>query len=258
MSAHAIPGPQRDTLGDRKVRKVGVSEPFHWISAGVGDFRRAAGRSLLYGALFAAVCWATYALTLNLPWFTLAFLTGLLLIGPYLATGLYIAARQMEAGESASIREAWRVIAARKTNLALFALFLALIMAAWVRLSALLFAIQFDVLSPSIEGYLGVLSGHGDPAVLAYFLGIGFLLAATVFVTSAVAIPMIVDRDSSPFAAISASARAVRHNWPAMLVWASLIVALSAIGIATYFVAFVALFPVLGYATWHSYRAMVE
>jgi uncharacterized membrane protein len=258
MTTHAIPGPERDTLREHKVRKVGIADPIRWIGTGIRDFRWAPGKSLLYGALFAAACWGTYALTLSLPWFTLAFLTGLLLVGPYLATGLYIAARQMEAGESASIREAWRILAARKTNLALFALFLALIMAAWVRLSALLFAIQFDLFSPSIEGYLGLLSGQGDPAVLAYFLGIGFLLAATVFVTSAVAIPMIVDLDSGPFAAISASARAVSRNWPAMLVWASLIVALSAIGVATFFVAFVVLFPILGYATWHSYRAMVE
>ena len=258
MSTHAVEVPARDTLVNHKARKVGVAAPFRWIAAGVRDFRRAPGRSLLYGTLFAAVCWATYALSLSLPWFTLAFLTGLLLIGPYLATGLYIAARQMEADEPASIQDAWHTLLARKTNLALFAVFLALIMAAWVRLSALLFAIQFDLFSPSIEGYLGILSGQGDPAVIAFFLGIGFLLAATVFVTSAVSIPMIVDRDTGPFTAISASARAVKHNWLAMLVWAALIVILSAVGIATFFVAFVVLFPVLGYATWHSYRAMVE
>ncbi len=258
MSTHAIEGPARGTLGTHGVRKVGVADPFRWIGAGIRDFRCAPGKSLLYGALFAAACWVTYALTLSLPWFTVAFLTGLLLIGPYLATGLYIAARQMQAGEPTSIRDAWRTLAARKTNLALFALFLALVMAAWVRLAALLFAVKFDLFSPSIEGYLGVLSGQADPVVLGYFAGIGFLLATTVFVTSAIAVPMIVDRDSSPFAAISASARSVRLNWAAMLVWAALIVVLSTIGIATFFIAFVVLFPVLGYATWHSYRAMVE
>lgn len=258
MSTHAIEGASRGALGHHKVRKVGVADPFRWIGDGIRDFSRAPGKSLIYGALFAAACWTTYALTLSLPWFTLAFLTGLLLMGPYLATGLYIAARQMQAGEPVSIRGAWRILAARKTNLALFALFLGLVMAAWVRLSALLFAIQFDLFSPSIEGYLGILSGQGDPWVLAYFVGIGFLLAATVFITSAVAIPMIVDRDASPFAAIAASARSVTHNWPAMSIWAALIVILSAVGIATLFAGFIVLFPILGYATWHSYRAMLE
>ena len=258
MNAHAIKHPTHDTRRGPEVRAVGIAEPFRWIAAGVRDFRRTPGRSLLYGVLFAAVCLATYALTAALPWFTVAFLTGLLLIGPYLATGLYVAARQMESGESVSIRAAWQTLVARKTNLALFALFLALVMAAWVRLAALLFAIKFDLLSPSIEGYLGILSGQGDPAVVIYFVVIGFLLAATVFVTSALAVPMIVDRDSGPFTAIAASARAVAHNWPAMLVWAAIIVALTAVGIATFFAGFAVLFPVLGYATWHSYRAMAE
>lgn len=258
MNTHAIPDPARGTLGHRSIRNVGIADPFRWIGAGIRDFRRAPGKSLLYGALFLAACLATYALTLSLPWFTLAFLTGLLLLGPYLATGLYIAARQMEAGEPTSIHEAWRTLMARKTNLALFALFLGLVMAAWVRLSALLFAIKFDLFSPSIEGYLGILSGQGDPWVLAYFVGIGFILAATVFITSAVAVPMIVDRDAGPFAAIATSARAVTQNWPAMLIWAGLIVTLSAVGIATFFAGLVVLFPVLGYATWHSYRAMVD
>jgi uncharacterized membrane protein len=258
VNTHAIDGPAPGTLGQYQVREVGVADPFRWIGDGIRDFRRAPGKSLIYGALFAAACAATCALTLNWPWFTLAYLTGLLVLGPYLAAGLYIAARQMQAGEPASIRDAWRTFVARKTNLALFALFLGLVMVAWVRLSALLFAIKFALFSPSIEGYLGILSGQGDPWVLAYFVGIGFVLAATVFITSAVAVPLIVDRDASPFTAIAASARAVTHNWPAMVVWAALIVILSVVGIATLFVGFIVLFPILGYATWHSYRAMLE
>jgi uncharacterized membrane protein len=42
-----------------------------------------------------------------------------------------------------------------------------------------------------------------------------------------------------------------------MLIWAALIVALTAIGIATLFVGMLVIFPVLGYATWHSYRSLV-
>ena len=39
---------------------------------------------------------------------------------------------------------------------------------------------------------------------------------------------------------------------------AALIVALTAIGVATVFVGLAVIFPVLGYATWHSYRALVK
>ena len=194
----------------------------------------------------------------ELPWLTLGLLTGLLLVGPLLAAGLYVAARQLEAGEPVSIRAALTTLASRKTNLALYGLFLALVMVAWIRFSSLLFAIKFSMLSPSVEGYLGILSGDGDPLVLAYFVGIGFLLAIIVFVTSAVSVPLIIDRDKDPFTAIRTSAGAVTRNWPAMTLWAATIVVLTAIGIATLGLAMVVLFPILGYATWHSYRALVD
>ena len=256
MHSHSLH--HRDHVAhDDLVRAVGLADPFRWVAAGVRDFACAPARSLLYGALFAAACALTAAATLKLPWFTLAFITGLLLMGPYLAAGLYVGARQLEAGEPLDIRAALTTLWERRSNLSLFVLFLGLLMAAWVRFAALLFAINFEVFSPSIEGYLGLLSGQGDPAVVAYFIGIGFLLAATVFVTSAIAIPHIIERDANPVAAIGVSARAVARNWPAMLVWACLILALSAVGLLTGFVAFLVLFPVLGYATWHSYRAMV-
>ena len=51
--------------------------------------------------------------------------------------------------------------------------------------------------------------------------------------------------------------RAVVRNPGAMAVWAAAIVALTAIGIATAFVGLALIFPVLGYATWHSYRSLI-
>lgn len=260
MSTHSIQQTTTTTAPAPRdqVRAVPITAAFSWLKAGIEDFRCAPGRSLFYGALFAAACGATTALTLNLPWLTLGFLTGLLLMGPYLATGLYVAARQLEAGEPVSIRAALRLLRERSTNLALFAVILVVVMDAWVRVSSLLFAIHFGLFSPSIQGYLGLLSGQGDPWVLVYFVAMGALLAAAVFVTCAVAVPLMVDRDRNPIDAIGASIRAVRRNWPAMLVWAALIATLTGIGILTFFTALVVLFPVLGYATWHSYRALVE
>ncbi|WP_295399849.1 hypothetical protein [uncultured Thiocystis sp.] len=42
-----------------------------------------------------------------------------------------------------------------------------------------------------------------------------------------------------------------------MLLWAALIVLLGGIGLLTLFVGMILLFPVLGYATWHSDRRLV-
>ena len=55
-----------------------------------------------------------------------------------------------------------------------------------------------------------------------------------------------------------ASFLALVRNPPAMAVWGGLIVALVAIGIATAFIGLVVTMPVVGHATWHAYRALIE
>ena len=102
------------------------------------------------------------------------------------------------------------------------------------------------------------LCGTDTTIQLPFFVGIGFLLAAVVFVISAVAIPLILDKDADFVTAMQTSYRAVTCNPRAMAVWAMSIVTLTAVGIATAFVGFAVIFPVLGYATWHSYRALVK
>lgn len=228
-----------------------------WLKAGWQTLLAAPGVSLLYGALFGLVCAVLTMLTLRNPGFTTAFLTGLLLIGPLLASGLYVAARQHAAGERVSIWASLSLLWDRRTNLSLFVLFLGLVMAAWVRFSSLLFAFKVDVFSPTSYSWGSFLTGSFDPIIVGFFVVIGAILASVVFVTSAVAVPMIVDRDAGPITAISASYRAVRTNWQPMALWAALIVALTSVGVVTWFVGMIVLFPLTGYATWYSYKALV-
>jgi len=242
---------------ENQIRRVEVTAPLEWLAAGLRTFKGAPGYSLLYGGLFSLACVGTLALTRGLPWFTVAFLTGLLLIAQFLAAGLYAAARHQAEGEPISIKAALKLLGTRSSNLALYALFLGLVMAAWVRISALIFAIKFTMLSPSVEDLMGVLSRQADPLVVAFFFLIGLALVATVYITSAVAVPAIVDRNTGPITAIVLSAQAVGRNWPAMLLWALLITALTIVGILTAFAALIVIYPLLGYATWNSYRAIV-
>ena len=238
--------------------RVDAAAPFAWIRRGIDDFRRAPGLSLLYGLLFAGLCAGVFLLIRDIPWFATGYLTGLMVVGPFLAAGLYAASRDMERGVAPNVSSSLRLIVQRRTYLALFSLMLALVMAAWIRFSALLFALKFNTFTPTAEAYTQMLTSSEGWITLSYFFGIGFLLATVVFVISAVAIPLILDKDADFITAMQTSCQAVVSNPLAMLVWAGLIVALTVVGIATAFVGLAVIFPVLGYATWHSYRALVK
>jgi uncharacterized membrane protein len=43
-----------------------------------------------------------------------------------------------------------------------------------------------------------------------------------------------------------------------MLLWAAIVAVLTFVGMATFFLGLVIIFPLLGYATWHAYRDLVK
>jgi uncharacterized membrane protein len=241
------------------IREVEMSAVSTWLLAGWRDFRAAPLCSLVYGVLFTAAMLAILLLSLKRPWFSLSFFSGLLLLGPFLAAGTYVASRQMETGEKVSISAALRLLRKRSGGLALIALLLLLLQAAWIRLAALLIAFQSNTPELTIASLRELLATSPNGFLLIInFVAIGFVFASLVFVFTAVAIPLIVDRGTSPINAMLVSANAVRANRDTMLMWAAIIVLLTLAGMVTAFIPMVVIFPVLGYATWHSYRGLLD
>jgi len=93
--------------------------------------------------------------------------------------------------------------------------------------------------------------------VFAYHC-LGGFFALLVFAISVVSVPMMLDRDTDGIVAVLTSLRAFGANVPAMIIWGTIIVALTAAGFALFFVGLVVTVPVVGHATWHAYRALVE
>jgi uncharacterized membrane protein len=55
-----------------------------------------------------------------------------------------------------------------------------------------------------------------------------------------------------------ASFLALVRNLPMMLIWGALIALLTALGIALGFIGLIITMPLVGHATWHAYRALIE
>jgi uncharacterized membrane protein len=79
-------------------------------------------------------------------------------------------------------------------------------------------------------------------------------MAYSLVVVSA---PMLLNEKTNVFIATITSVRTIAQNFLPMLVWAALIVALTALGIATGFLGLIVSFPVIGLASWRAYRELV-
>ena len=76
--------------------------------------------------------------------------------------------------------------------------------------------------------------------------------------TTVIAFPLLLDRDVGAYEAIHASVRAVLVNPIPMAVWGLIVAALLIVGSLPLFAGLAVVLPILGHATWHLYRKLVE
>lgn len=241
-----------------RTRRVPLTAPLHWLGRGFADLLAAPRASLFYGVLLALM-----GLLLTRYYggaVGLALTTGFLLIGPFLAIGLYDVSRQLEHGTPARLRPTLTAWQANLPAIGFYALILMLSLAVWMRVSVVLVALFIPAGVESLLELLAALLERPDAWMFALaYASVGAVLAAFSFASSAVALPLLLDRASmDAISAMIVSFSAIRANPRPMLLWAALIVVLCAAGFATWFVGLAFTVPLIGHATWHAYRDCVE
>ncbi|HEX6829624.1 MAG TPA: DUF2189 domain-containing protein [Burkholderiales bacterium] len=237
---------------------MGAGAPWTWLRRAGDDLRWAPAASLFYGAAFAGMGWVL-RLAVGHGEYLLALTTGFLLAGPFLAVGLYDLSRRRELGETPRLLPtltAWR---ANAPALGFYAVILALLLAAWIRVSIVVVALFFSGGMPDF-GHLPdeFLANPEGLVFLAAYLAAGMGFALLVFATSVVSIPMLLDREKmDALSAMIASFSAVRLNFRVMVLWAVVVVVITGLGIALHFLGLVLAMPLVGHATWHAYRDAV-
>lgn len=240
------------------IRQVKPNNIIGWIKSGIQDTRQAGMASLFYGAFFALAGWLMKIVFDEAYGLFPGLATGFLLLGPFLAMGLYDLSRQLEQGTQAKLipsLTAWRT---NMMNVGIFAGVLGVILLIWARASLIIFALYFqNSVFPTLnEVIMSVFTFEQPVFGMVYFAAGGFF-AALVFAISVVAIPLMTDRKTDAITAAIASIIACTKNPLTMLLWGACIVLLVAIGFATYFVGLVITMPIVGHATWHVYRDIV-
>lgn len=249
-------GPHESALP--AVRPVAVTAPFGWLARGVADFRAHPLPSLFYGVCFAAMGWLVAFTFRHAYEYVSALVTGFFIVGPFLAIGLYDLSRRRERGLPVWLAPTLDAWAANKSAIGVFALVLAVVLLVWARASLVVFALFYTGEMPTVASFLDQVLSPSNVEFLLAYLCVGGFFAVFTFAVAVVSVPMMLDRGTDGVVAVLTSLRAFGANVPAMIVWGLLIVALVALGFALFFVGLVVAVPVIGHATWHAYRALVE
>lgn len=252
------------------VRTIGLMQPLAWLALAWRDMVRTGWLSFAHGLAMALFGGAVFAVAHHRFWLLAGALSGFLVVAPVLATSLYALSRALERGEPANlalVRRTWvdwqHSHPARWGDhgywcLVQFGALLALAATGWVITSAALITLlaPLPILTPLDFMHHVVLAP--DSRLFALWLALGSLLAAPIFASSVVAIPLLLDRRATLRQAVLTSWQAVLANPLPMALWAALILGFTLLGLASLLLGLIAVLPMLGHASWHAYRDLVD
>jgi uncharacterized membrane protein len=245
------------------VRRIGLSDLSDALRLGWEDFKAIPTHAVVLCVIYPVLGLVLFRLVVGYSVLPLLFplAAGFTLIGPFAALGLYELSRRRERGEEAAAWHAMHVLRAPSFGamLGLGTLLLALF-GIWIAAAdAIYIATIGHAPAASIPDFATrVLTTPEGWSLIIVGCGVGFLFAVVALCVSVVSFPLMLDRHANAIDAIRTSLRAVMKNPFAMAAWGLIVAVLLAIGSLPFFVGLAVVLPVLGHATWHLYRKMVE
>ncbi|MGD9388098.1 MAG: DUF2189 domain-containing protein [Gammaproteobacteria bacterium] len=197
-------------------------------------------------------------------WLLAGAFSGFLLVAPLVAVGLYAVSRELGAGRPGTFRTvfdawmSWRGHPRHDWRLVVFGCLLCLAGTGWVLTSAaLITALSPEPVNSPIDFLRHVVASR-DHYLFELWMVLGGFMAAPVFASSVITLPLLLDRQVTVLQAVTASWLVVIRNPGVMALWAGLIAALSIAGLAAALVGSLVVVPLLGHASWHAYVESVD
>jgi uncharacterized membrane protein len=247
-------------LAEQRRRHLPWTAAFGWLGAGWRDLLDRPGPSLAYGvAVFLislVIVWGLFAFGLDYILFPA--LAGFMVMGPLIAIGLYAKSQAIEAGRPFSLSSMLFVKAKAGGQVLFIGVILTLLMLLWMRAAVIVYALFFGLRPfPGLDHVAQMLfTTPTGWAMLLVGSVVGGLFAAFSFAISTFSVPMLLDQDVDAFTAMGTSISMVFRNLPVMIAWGVIVLVLSLLGVVTGLLGLIVVFPLLGHATWHSYKAI--
>jgi uncharacterized membrane protein len=245
------------------IRKIGLSDLSESLRLGWEDFKAVPSHAIILCVIYPVLGLVLFRMVLGYSVLPLLFplAAGFTLIGPFAALGLYELSRRRERGEEAAAWDAIHVLRAPSFGAMLeLGTLLLVLFIVWIAAADAIYIATFGhAPAASIPDFATrVLTTPEGWSLIIVGCGVGFLFAVVALCVSVVSFPLLLDRHTTAIDAIRTSLQAVRKNPFAMAAWGLIVAALLVIGSLPFFVGLAIVLPVLGHATWHLYRKVVE
>jgi uncharacterized membrane protein len=251
-----VPDAQHDRI---EINTIHFSDPLRWLWLGWRDMVAQPWITLFYGFCFWLMALILLAVFKNNPEYTLSAVSGCLLIGPFLAMGLYDVSMHMARGEPPSLGSSLTCWESHLRSMGMLIMVMVVMELLWGRASLVVFAVFFNTAGmPTTATVLEAVFNPQNWEFIAAYLCVGGFFAGLVFASMMVSIPMILDRDTDAITACITSLRVFVDHTGVAVFWGLLIVTLSVLAMWPSAAGLLVVGPWLGFASWHAYRAAVN
>jgi uncharacterized membrane protein len=261
-TAHVITG-AGESPAHLTVRTIKVADLKDALMKGIDDFSAMPSFAVFLCLIYPIVGLIAGRLVIGYDVLPLLFplIAGFALVGPFAAIGLYEMSRRREQGLDTSWRHVFDVRYSPSFGAILALGFLLMVIfLIWLAAAQAIYIATFGYQpAASIPDFLHqVLTSPAGMTLVIVGNGVGFLFAVLVLALSVVSFPLLLDRDVGAAVAVLTSIRVVLANPVTMALWGLIVAALLVIGSIPFLFGLAIVMPVLGHATWHLYRKVVE
>ena len=263
-TAHTMEGTWEDhDVAPPSVRRIGAADIGDALAQGLKDF--AACRTdvvflcLIYpvaGLVISRMAFDHGMVALIFP-----LVAGFALIAPLFGVGLYEMSRRRECGLETGWTDAFGVARAPAIGAILvLGLLLLALFCLWLFAAYFLYTVTLGPDAPVSAAAFArdALTTPEGWTMIGAGMAVGFLFALVVLIISVVSFPLLLDRNVGVGTAIATSVQAVRTNPGPMAMWGLIIASALLLGAIPLLVGLAVVLPVLGHATWHLYRKVVD
>ncbi len=245
------------------VRKVSPSDLVTVLKKGVDDFWAMPTHVVFIGIVYAVAGLLIARAALGYEFVPLLYplVAGFALLGPFAAIGLYELSRRREMGRDTSWRHMFDFLHSPSLgSIAVLAVLLVVVFLIWIATANAMYVTRFGHQNvTSLTAFINQIVT--TPQGLSLFVvgnAVGLVFAAAVLSLTVVAFPLLLDRHVGIATAMATSLVAVAKNPLTMVLWGLIVAFGLFLGALPFLIGLALVIPILGHATWHLYRAVVE
>ena len=244
-------------------RKVSPSDLVTVLKKGVDDFWAMPTHVVFIGIVYAVAGLLIARAALGYEFVPLLYplVAGFALLGPFAAIGLYELSRRREMGRDTSWRHMFDFLHSPSLgSIAVLAVLLVVVFLIWIATANAMYVTRFGHQNvTSLTAFINQIVT--TPQGLSLFVvgnAVGLVFAAAVLSLTVVAFPLLLDRHVGIATAMATSLVAVAKNPLTMVLWGLIVAFGLFLGALPFLIGLALVIPILGHATWHLYRAVVE